>query len=578
MGSGPSHEKEASDAQHAVDQAALHGLSPSSALMQMRGGAGAGGGSSSNTGTAHGGNTGAGGAGGGPAGGVGAAGGGGGGGGAAGFVACIRGPPRSLVIVEPSLAGLTNYGNTCYANSVLQMLFHTPSFRRHIVTRLATQTAAAAAASAGTGPQPTTEEGIAAAKRATAAWKESLWFELASLFARMTAAAERSSKSLGAGGIPGASVGSTSYISATATQAVPVVEPREFIECVRRMCPMFNNREQHDAHEFALTMLNVLFDEEARFDGGGSNNNAKPGRGAGAAATAAASLQSMVGTTITQTSCVECDTTTSVKEKLVDCSCTLESKASLRHVAETFTAYEMLVGENKFRCDACGSSVVARRRTIVSSPAPQLLLLQVKRFRYTSHGIHKLCDYIPFSDRLRVPVYDTANRVIGSQLYRLCAFVVHAGSYPMAGHYFCIAYHRPTKQWLMLNDARAAVITERERQRYLGTCSDLHSEQAQNVTAYVLAYERDDEEDAQQMQRQHERARETRHGQQQQQPATARGTATNNINTESGGAAIIAATGSTPAKAKVLYQPSMPTPGHLNDAGSPMLTSPQMLV
>lgn len=49
---------------------------------------------------------------------------------------------------------------------------------------------------------------------------------------------------------------------------------------------------------------------------------------------------------------------------------------------------------------------------------------------------------------------------------------------------------------MVLNDERTSIISERERQKFLGTCPDLfNSDQGNNVTAYVLSYEKDDEFD-----------------------------------------------------------------------------------
>ncbi|OQR79636.1 ubiquitin carboxyl-terminal hydrolase 36 isoform X1 [Tropilaelaps mercedesae] len=133
------------------------------------------------------------------------------------------------------------------------------------------------------------------------------------------------------------------------------------------------------------------------------------------------------------------------------------------------------LSEPKSKCDACGQSRTPRpTMKRVLKNLPMILVVMLKRF-YVIDGIsHKINQFVQFPESLDLrPCMDTSGTTQNS-LYRLSGVVEHWGKSVTDGHYvaYCKNYctQRRTEAWFCLNDRQVRTIDSREvlqKQAYL---------------------------------------------------------------------------------------------------------------
>ncbi|KEG11912.1 putative ubiquitin hydrolase, putative,cysteine peptidase, Clan CA, family C19 [Trypanosoma grayi] len=116
-------------------------------------------------------------------------------------------------------AGLENYGNTCYCNAVLQLFYHCSPLRLRLLE---------------------VHKLYAKGKGRTGFEEDTVLALVADLFAKMHKASN--SKKL----------------------RKEVIAPKQLLTCVQNLNPMFDSKLQHDAHEFAMFVLNSMIEMETR--------------------------------------------------------------------------------------------------------------------------------------------------------------------------------------------------------------------------------------------------------------------------------------------------------------------------
>lgn len=260
----------------------------------------------------------------------------------------------------------TQFGNTCYSNSVLQALYFCKPFREKVL------------------------EYKAKNKRT----KETLLSCLADLF----------------------------YSIATQKKKVGSIAPKKFIARLRKEKEEFDNYMQQDAHEFLNFLINhineIILAERgqknanasssssssssshfasvrANFVGGGnSSNNANTANGG------TATMGDCNGTTnngqpqeptwvheifqgilTSETRCLNCETVSSKDEHFFDLQVDVDQNTSITHCLRCFSNTETLCSDNKFKCDNCCNYQEAQKRMRVKK-LPMILSLHLKRFKY----------------------------------------------------------------------------------------------------------------------------------------------------------------------------------------------------
>ncbi|KAL6079056.1 hypothetical protein QOT17_001207 [Balamuthia mandrillaris] len=415
---------------------------------------------------------------------------------------------------EGSYFGLENFGNTCYCNAVLQALYFTLPFRRHVIAYyLAWQARKEKTSPLGWGAQ---NQG------------ENLLTALGEMFHHIQKQKNR-----------------------TGTYA-----PKRFLLHLRKANPMFKEMVQQDAHEFLGFLLNEISElllkaeeeekekerEQLRrqlplrqqerairqehqrkeqeamalathrkqkreleavigtFEYSGnqgvscssssmlaedslsepslimelpSNNNSRESESSGGESGDVSGNASeddveeehkprktfiqavFEGILTNETKCMCCEQVKNKNECFLDLSLDIEHNSSVSHCLRSFSHVEMLDKEDKFFCECCNSLQEAQKRLKIKE-LPHILIVHLKRFKFTeNYQFRKLsyCVSFPFEMRLTNTCQDTVDKY---RFYDLYAIVVHIGSSPYSGHYICFVKSQGT--WLVFDDDYVSVL------------------------------------------------------------------------------------------------------------------------
>ncbi|KAL6772132.1 hypothetical protein ACKKBG_A29055 [Auxenochlorella protothecoides x Auxenochlorella symbiontica] len=362
--------------------------------------------------------------------------------------------------------GLENFGNTCYANSVLQTLYFCRPFRDRVLRY--------------------------AAENPPGYGNENLLTCLADLFLQTSSQKKK-----------------TGFLS-----------PRRLINRIKSENALFSNFMHQDAHEFLNYLLNDVSEILAREQKAAASAPATPksiltfGRGkdgrspslqelaAASTASEAASAQAQEprtwlqeifqGRLVNQTRCLCCETVTSREEDMFDLSLEIEPNCSVTSCLKKFSATEVLDGADKFFCDQCNSLQEAQKFMRMRH-LPQVLCLHLKRFKYNEQlgRLSKLSHRVVFPFELKV-VNTTPDCPDADTPYDLFGVVVHMGAQPNHGHY--VALVKSCGQWVCFDDDQVIAVTEAQVQSTFGQPYDgglVGSPNGVGVDhGYILLYQR----------------------------------------------------------------------------------------
>ncbi|CAF0907400.1 unnamed protein product [Adineta steineri] len=358
--------------------------------------------------------------------------------------------------------GLVNFGNTCYCNSVLQALYFCKPFRERVLNYRITQKSK----------------------------KENLLTCLADLFHMIVSGKRRTG----------------------------ALQPKKFINKLRKENSTFDNDMQQDAHEFLNHLLNTCADiltaekkeEKEKHDKQRSksnnfavSNNYTQSNGDGQhnrmsintningdTASAHSSIEDtwihelFQGTLVSTTKCLNCETVSSKDENFLDLSIDVEENTSITTCLRVFSNIETLSGESKYYCETCSSKQEATKRMRIKK-LPRILALHLKRFKYFEvFKQYKKLSYrvvFPFELRLLNTSEDCTNN---DRIYDLVSLVVHCGIGPNRGHY--IAVVKRDGSWLVFDDETVDRLDPSNFEEFYGVSHDLGR---QSETSYILFYE-----------------------------------------------------------------------------------------
>ncbi|KAJ4470816.1 hypothetical protein J3R30DRAFT_3710720 [Lentinula aciculospora] len=386
--------------------------------------------------------------------------------------------------------GLENFGNTCYANSVLQALYFCAPFRDLLLQTPDSPVPPGGSPSENTNPSPlvpvrrkperkastsgTISDGASGqAAIAIPHNPASLFSALRSLFLHIS----------------------------THPSDKGTVAPSAFIEQLRRVNDVFRSTMHQDAHEFFNYLLNKIVEEieedrKVSQHGSGSADelsnsittleskdpSTMTSVNSGALPDSTLVHKLFEGTLTNETRCLTCETVSSRDESFIDLSIDIEQNSSLTACLRQFSASEMLCQKNKFFCDACCDLQEAEKRMKIKK-LPNVLALHLKRFKYQED----LSKYIKLSYRVAFPLqlrlFNTVDDAEDAdRLYNLFAIVVHLGNGPHHGHYISII--KTLGSWFVFDDDNVYPIPEKDIPKYYGDSNA--------GSAYVLYYEATD--------------------------------------------------------------------------------------
>ncbi|KAF9532099.1 hypothetical protein CPB83DRAFT_848341 [Crepidotus variabilis] len=409
--------------------------------------------------------------------------------------------PAPIPIQSPADAkkfGLENFGNTCYANSVLQALYFCSPFRDLLLQDLEITippnvSPLIPAAALTKSPQPSAVRRKPERKASTAG-------ELPTTSPQNTAIPIPTSPS----SLFDALRSLFLHISTNPGDKGSVA-PRAFIEKLKELNELFRSTMHQDAHEFLNYLLNQIveeIEEEKKLPAPAANGEdlsssiqslaSKPpatvvttsnSSNSGAAPHDATLVHKLFeGVLTSETRCLTCETVSSRDESFLDLSIDIEQNSSVTACLRQFSASEMLCQKNKFFCDSCCDLQEAEKRMKIKK-LPNVLALHLKRFKYQEDlGRYTKLTYrvaFPFELRLFNTVDDMDD---ADRLYNLFAIVVHIGNGPHHGHYISII--KVAGSWFLFDDDQVSSISETDISKYFGDSNA--------GSAYVLYYQAED--------------------------------------------------------------------------------------
>ncbi|XP_075886038.1 ubiquitin carboxyl-terminal hydrolase 44 [Nelusetta ayraudi] len=430
-------------------------------------------------------------------------------------------PFKRRPTVTPGVTGLRNLGNTCYMNSILQVLSHLHVFRECFLRLDLTQ---------------------ALELLASAVHGQLVGAATASPSPRSAAfSSQRQGLQAGSGSGSGLSGGgaacprgrsmeliqprepSSKHISLchelhTLFQVMwsgkwALVSPFAMLHSVWQLIPAFRGYAQQDAQEFLCELLDKV---QCELESTGGHT------AAGVPLTQKRLIKQVLsvvntifhGQLLSQVTCLACEQRSNTVEPFWDLSLEFperyhsnsresvaQASCHLTEMLAKFTETEALEG-NIYACDHCNA---ARRRTSAKSvlltearkqlmvhKLPQVLRLHLKRFRWSGRNHReKIGVHVSFDQRLNMEPYccrDAPPAKLASPcsspsspgsprpkhfLYDLSAVVMHHGKGFGSGHYTSYCYNTEGGFWVHCNDSK------------LNVCS---VEEVCRAQAYILFY------------------------------------------------------------------------------------------
>ncbi|PXF43762.1 Ubiquitin carboxyl-terminal hydrolase 46 [Gracilariopsis chorda] len=190
------------------------------------------------------------------------------------------------------------------------------------------------------------------------------------------------------------------------------------------------------------------------------------------------------GKAITATRCDFCETMSNRAEQFLDVSLPVEAGRNLDWAWSKTGAREKLAGVNKYSCDTCNTYTEAQRWWRVEV-LPQVLTVHLKLFAfdspYTGSG-GKVAVAMPCPFEMRMSEWCTDECEQKDIEYNLSAVIVHEGNGASSGHYYSYIYRHDKAEWYVYDDSMVSVVSRRELQQKLFTAA------RSRRTAYLLFY------------------------------------------------------------------------------------------
>lgn len=242
-----------------------------------------------------------------------------------------------------------------------------------------------------------------------------------------------------------------------------VTSPSALVELLKRENDLFKSSMHQDAHEFYSFLINQIIEKLDAMK-----------------ADSAWIHQMFEGMLTNELRCMTCETISTRDEKFLDLSLDIENNTSISQCMRQFSASEVLNGRNKFYCDICQGLQEAHKRMKVRV-APEVLTLHLKRFKYSEqHNTNTKLQYrVQYSKYLRLPVVSKDNPEPDA-LYELSSVVLHLGGGPYQGHYVAVVKTEKAG-WLLFDDECVEAVDENYVFKFFGDSTRM-------ATAYVLFY------------------------------------------------------------------------------------------
>lgn len=373
----------------------------------------------------------------------------------------------ALVVPDyPSPTGLTNVGNTCYANAALQCLLNTALadaliepktcdlFRRYasnpnILSK-----------GSGSVDESDDDESVIRARqlrreerRKTRNDKERMQETCTWLTNELTSLTQDYTQK----GFSQASSESTSsffplFSTLPTTSTQKVIDPGSITRQPHLLSNTLRPYQQEDAHEFLRALLSTLM----------MNGHNKQ---------LSSLFDGLLESAVTFQGCRH---TSLTRDRYMDLSLDISHDyiTTLPDALEEFTKTELLDCDNQVLCEKCGEKQQVSKGLRLAT-APSILVCHLKRFAIDKYGrLRRLHKHVQIPQRLEIGDYMSKVNKATPPPYELTGVLVHQGRSCNSGHY--LSYVRSGEHWFKANDS---VVTKVD-------ISDVLKQQA-----YILVYE-----------------------------------------------------------------------------------------
>jgi ubiquitin C-terminal hydrolase len=192
--------------------------------------------------------------------------------------------------------------------------------------------------------------------------------------------------------------------------------------------------------------------------------------------------------------CIDIEFESEKDEKFLFLQLFIENSKSLIECIERFISVESLTGDNRYETEDRVKHEATR--TFMFSKIPQILFVQLKRFKCQGAEIIKVHRKIEYPEQLNLADYYSTK--VDELIYSLYAVVVQDGNMN-SGHYFVFIRDFKKNIWLKFNDTKVTYASEEEvfQQNFGGTEENFEISNDGNIitfdsenfrTAYVLIY------------------------------------------------------------------------------------------
>ena len=299
--------------------------------------------------------------------------------------------------ISPPGPGLFNHGNTCFLNSALQCLIHTPALAQILANE---------------------NNEIDDLIRGSNSQRFSVLILLRNIVNNAWQACGQNGPRKSA------------------------ISAHGLVQNIRCIGKHFRPGRQEDSHEFIRLLLDNIHEAILKMKG------VKLSDGKIADTTLIGRI--FGGYLKNELRCFKCDYRSQTFNHFLDLSLDIgKGVGSITDALRTFTKAEKLDKGNEWFCEKCKAKVPASKQLVISQPPP-VLVVHLKRFNYNG----KINKHIAFKLTEMVPcVLDNKSSKVTDVKYHLYGIIVHHGYSTHSGHY--VAYVKaPSGQWCEMNDSQ----------------------------------------------------------------------------------------------------------------------------
>ncbi|KAF2076996.1 hypothetical protein CYY_001705 [Polysphondylium violaceum] len=392
--------------------------------------------------------------------------------------------------------GLENFGNTCYCNSVVQVLFYCLPFRQRVLQYYCEQKSL---------PMPTSTPNVDPVNinnnnvNSNNNTQQNYYTRNVNNNSSNTTTTTTTNNSNSSNNRTTANynynnidqdtdslilcLGELFYTIMQQKKRTGVISPKRFVERLKHENELFRSYMHQDAHEFLNFLLNSIteFLQKQQQQPNGkdvnSNNSSKK------------EVKTFVheifeGTLTNETKCLTCESVTNKDESFLDLSIDIGQNRSLTSCLSNFSSVETLSQNDKFYCDKCNSLQEAQKRMKIKQ-LPNTLIIHLKRFKFfEAFQQYKKLNYrvvFPFE----IIVQNTTNDIVDpDKKFYLFAVVIHVGNGPNHGHY--VSMIKSHGVWFIFDDDNIDIIQESDIYNCFGSSNDFIGS---NDCGYLLFYQ-----------------------------------------------------------------------------------------